>query len=91
MNATEAFDKIVAAVKKQENFVPRNYQSIGGMWTVDSWRLGDIGFQLADEGYTDIINHPTVRAYRTFSSTTPPIVFSNGTEEDLIKLAESLT
>lgn len=29
---------LISLVKKEENYIPRNYQTIGGMWTVDDYK-----------------------------------------------------
>lgn len=51
----EAFNKVWDAIRKKENYIPRNYQTVGGMWTVDTWRYDNIIIQLMDEGYTQRI------------------------------------
>ncbi len=36
MTIENMFNEIYRFVRKDENFIPRNYQTIGGGWTVDS-------------------------------------------------------
>lgn len=55
MTPEELFTSIKLLVKTPENYVPRNYETIGGMWTTDTWKLGDVVFLLMDEGYTEVI------------------------------------
>lgn len=50
--------EIICAVKQPEFYVPRDYQTIGGMWTVDTWQKGNIRVQLMDEGYTTVVDAP---------------------------------
>lgn len=46
------FNKIISDVKQNKNFIPRDYQSMGGMWTVETWIKDDFKVQVMDEGYT---------------------------------------
>lgn len=62
------FKQITRVVKRSENYVPRDYQTIGGMWTVDTYKVGDITVQLMDEGYTNKLITPTIEAIETGSS-----------------------
>jgi hypothetical protein len=77
-DVSKNFDKIKNAIKTDENYVPRNFQTIGGMWTVDTWKKDDMIFQLMDEGYTSVIRAPGLKvtdgAYRG-------ITFQEGSEE----------
>lgn len=82
----QAISTIVKAVKTGEHYVPRGYETMGGMWTIDMWRKGDVVVRLLDEGYTTIITAPGLRVVDSGHGT----VFEQGTEEDLIKLAESI-
>ncbi len=55
-NITEnIFNELVAKIKIKENFVPRDYKTIGGMWTVETWQKDDFKVQLMDEGYTLVL------------------------------------
>ena len=78
--------KIVDIVKTVEHYVPRGYKTIGGMWTVDMWRKGNVVVRLLDEGYTTIITAPGLRVVDSGNGT----VFEQGTAEDLEKLAASI-
>jgi hypothetical protein len=77
---------IVNAVKTGEHYVPRGYETIGGMWTIDMWRKDDVVVRLLDEGYTTIITAPGLRVVDSGNGT----VFEQGTAEDLEKLAASI-
>lgn len=87
MDANQAFMAIQHIVKTNANYVPRNYESVGGMWTVDTWKLGEFRVQLEDEGYTMAVFAPglVVRkmAYNGLAVTT-------GTEDDLVDIAYAL-
>ena len=54
MTLTE-FNKIYYDVAKPGNEVLRDYETIGGRWTVDTWKKGDWTAQLMDEGYTAVL------------------------------------
>jgi hypothetical protein len=43
---------LVDFVKKREYYVPRNYQTIGGMWTTDTYERDCVLVQVMDEGYS---------------------------------------
>ena len=56
MTDMEIYKKVYDVLRREENYVPRDYQTIGGMWTVDTWRKGDVTLRIMDEGYTIIIS-----------------------------------
>lgn len=66
----QAIKEIVQEVKKEENYIPRNYQTIGGMWTVDTWKKDGVTVQVMDEGYTT----------KVFSDSFEVIIGYNGKE-----------
>ena len=47
------------------NYQPRDYQTISGMWTVDTWQDNGIVAQLMDEGWTQVIRAPGLIAVMT--------------------------
>ena len=53
MNALEMINQVKMIVKKDGNYINRDYKTIGGCWTVDTWMYNEVWFQLMDEGYTD--------------------------------------
>lgn len=61
-----AFKSVEAAIRKPENYVPRNYQTVGGMWTVDTWELGETTFQLMDEGYTSRLHSADLEVFEQY-------------------------
>lgn len=34
----ERIKELIQAVKQDQYYVPRDYKSMGGMWTVDTWK-----------------------------------------------------
>lgn len=61
----QEFNEKYAEVAKRENYVPRNYETIGGMWTADTYKLNHWTARLEDEGYTKIlIDHANKKMYR---------------------------
>lgn len=79
--------ELIERVKTPENYVPRDYQTIGGMWTVDTWRLGDITVQLMDEGYTTVIRAPELEVVDGYHG----IEYKQGSEADVQTLLYWLT
>lgn len=77
------FSTIREKVKQPENYVPRDYQTIGGMWTVDTWLYEDTKVQVADEGYTTIISTDKVIVREDYKN---DILFDKGGEEELSQL-----
>ena len=57
-----ALHKLVKAVKQPEYYVPRDYKTIGGMWTVDTWQRGAVQVRLMDEGWTTAVDGPGLSA-----------------------------
>lgn len=45
------FDFVTNELRQSIYYVPRNYQTIGGMWTVDTYRYDDITLQIMEEGW----------------------------------------
>jgi hypothetical protein len=81
------FNEVLAAIKKPEYFIPRNYQSIGGMWTVDTWQMGDVSIQLMDEGYTTVLQTTGLRVVSGFNGENY-LHIEKGTPEALADLAK---
>ena len=48
-------NELINELKKTENYVPRDYKTIGGMWTTDTWQKNGVKLQVMDEGYTKVI------------------------------------
>lgn len=51
------FNEIYNKIKQPENYVKRPYQTIGGMWTVDTWATPEWRAQSMDEGYTHVLTN----------------------------------
>ena len=80
------FDTIFSSVAQKENYVPRNYKTIGGMWTLDTWEKNGIKVQLMYEGYTrKIISDCVEVTFNEFNG----MVFYKGNEQDLEKISSS--
>lgn len=63
-------DTLTKMVKQSEFYVPRQYQTIGGMWTTDTWQRGDVKVQVMDEGYTTVITAPGLYVVSGYNSNT---------------------
>lgn len=81
---TILFSQIFEQIRTEENYTPRNYKTMGGMWTVDTWKSGDTTIQLMDEGYTRRILTNVLDIYDTVNK----IEFKKGNEKDLEQLFE---
>ncbi|RST57648.1 hypothetical protein D5F11_021550 [Siminovitchia terrae] len=46
------FNQIEKMVRQSAHYVPRNYKTVGGMWTVDTYKKGNVTLQIMDEGWT---------------------------------------
>lgn len=49
------FGKLFNYVKCKGSRVERDYGTVGGIWTVNTWKLNNIIVNVMDEGYTDRI------------------------------------
>lgn len=87
MEPVQAFNIIYEKVKLPENYVPRQHETIGGMWTVDRWRLGDIEVELQDEEWTRVVRVPGASAVMCGHQTVPSVT---GETEALLRAAAAL-
>lgn len=54
--AHSIFFELKNQLKQKNNYIPRNYQTIGGMWTTETWKNDNLRLQVMDEGYTTDIS-----------------------------------
>lgn len=87
MTPVQQLEAIFAYVRKNGTYVERDYKTIGGMWTVDTWILNDIKVQLMDEGSTQAVIAEGLNAYSTCGR---PVNYSRGTEVEIAAIYESL-
>lgn len=55
MSNEQKIAEIFSMFRSKGHVVPRDYQTIGGMWTVDTYahdEIADVKVQLMDEGWT---------------------------------------
>ncbi len=83
-----AVKEIISLVKTKDNYVPRDYQTIGGMWTVDTWKIKDITVKLMDEGYTTVLESPTLKVVTGYNGK-EYCNFEVGSEEEAEKILKS--
>jgi len=81
-----AFIEIFSNIRYDENYVPRDFQTIGGMWTVDTWQKNGITIQLEDEGYTKAILTDNLQVRLNYDNS---LRFSKGSVEDLLILHDN--
>lgn len=85
----DSFTRVKSIIKKEENYVERKSETIGGMWTVESWKKDDIIFSIMDEGYTErIYIKDTLEVIKRYDNR---LVFKLGTYENLVELVERLS
>jgi len=85
------FNKIFSTItSNKENYIPRDYQTIGGMWTADTYKFNGIICRIEDEGCSRTIIHTegetnTVlcKAYQFYDKA---VRIDVGTEQDLENL-----
>lgn len=87
MRLRTSFDSIWQLVKRSNCFVPPQHNTIGGMWSVDTWTMGDVTIQLMDEGWTRRIITPSFIAVQSGNR---EVEMTNGTPEDVVLLAAIL-
>jgi hypothetical protein len=87
----QLFCQIESIVKRSENYVPRNYQTIGGMWTVDTYRKGEVTYRTMDEGYTGVIRAENVEVVNGWKDGKPTIWFKCGGVKELQTVYERLS
>lgn len=91
MTEDQAFSKVYSTVKQTKNYIPRNYQTVGGFWTVDTYAIevngSKVTAQSMDEGYTDKIISEKVVAFRFCNG---KIDYMKGNLADLIELAGAI-
>lgn len=80
------FDIITNTVRQTIYYVPRNYETIGGRWTVDTYKAGNVKVQIMDEGWTIKLTSPGIEAIDSGGN----FKVEKGTVEDFRKLARSL-
>lgn len=81
--------ELIQKIRKEEFYVPRDYKTIGGGWTVDTWKRGDIMVQVMDEGYTTVIRAPGLRIVTGYNGE-EYTRFEEGTEADSVELLKEL-
>lgn len=59
-------NELIAEVKQEAYYVPRDYQTLGGGWTVDSYKRGEVTVQVMDEGYTTVVTAPGLRVIKGY-------------------------
>ena len=82
----ELFYSIIKLVKTKQNYIPRNYQTVGGIWTVDTYKLDDTTVRVMDDGYTLTLVSPNISAVDTAGK----FKLQKGTEKDLKELYKRL-
>jgi hypothetical protein len=80
----EAFERIVRAVRHKDHYVPRDFRTIGGMWTVDTWHRSGVTVQLMDEGWTTRILAPGLDVSQSGTS----LEYREGDPDVLARLAD---
>ncbi len=80
MTPTEQLEAIFQIVRTHGEYIERDHKTMGGMWTVDTWVLGDIRVQLMDEGSTQAVLSDNFNAYSTYGR---EVTFIRGGAQEL--------
>ncbi len=98
LDVREAFTAIWSQVCAGENYVPRDYQTIGGMWTVDTWKAiidgVEVTAQQMDEGWTMRLIFPFGTATRDFKNhvtVSPTLGTAEQVQLKIVNLGEALS
>lgn len=85
----EVFEALVRIIKQPGNYKPRGYQSIGGMWTVDTWIKDSFTYRVMDEGWSCeiIFDNKKVHVYLGISAT---LNYDNCTEQEFVNFAKGI-
>lgn len=78
------FQHVENIVRQTIYYVPRNYKTVGGMWTVDTYKKGSITLQVMDEGWTVRIFTDKVKATDYGGN----FKIEQGTLDDFLELLE---
>lgn len=84
MELRHIFLTVYQSVKQDVNYVPRQYQTIGGAWTRDTWKAGHWTVYMEDEGYTRGLQYHNAQGDMILNVTTTMArepVFHVGSEE----------
>jgi hypothetical protein len=73
---------LINMVKTPEFHEPRDYQTIGAGWTVDTWCREQVTIQLMDEGYTTVISAPGLKVTAGYNGK-EYVRFDQGGEADI--------
>jgi hypothetical protein len=82
----EHFDNLIGLIKQDEFYVPREYQTIGGMWTIDTWERDGVRYQLMDEGYTQVITADNLKVVEGYIDGEIHIKYEKGNEQMIKEL-----
>src|SRR5690554_1296274 len=82
--ANEAFNQI--RIKLRQHYVPRDYQTIGGMWTTDTYKHNGVTLHVSSEGYENRIFSESVDAVQIYRNSGEELTFKKGNVEELLKI-----
>lgn len=86
----EHFNILISLIKRDEFYVPREYQTIGGFWTVDTWERKGVKYQLMDEGYTQVITADGLEVVEGYLGGEIGIEYKKGNEQIVKNLITKL-
>lgn len=84
MTLEQDFQYVWSKLRQDANFKPRDYQTIGGGWTTDTWEEQGVRALLQDEGYTRVIVLPGV--FSAYQTADRPVQITQGKETDFYEL-----
>jgi len=62
MENCKYLQELIMRVRQECNYIEKPYKSIGGMWATYDYKKGELHIQVQDEGYTNLVMAPGLRA-----------------------------
>ena len=81
-------DALIKAIRQPEFYVPRDYQTMGGMWTVDTWQRGDVTVRVMDEDYTTTVDAPGLKVVTGYNGK-EYTRYDQGDEQQVLTILDS--
>ena len=84
------FEQLKSCLMTDEYYSPRNYKSIGGGWTTDTWKNNEAILRIMDEGYSSSITFGESSQVFVGFNGKDYIKFYNCSSEEFTKFANKL-
>lgn len=77
------FNDTVNVLRDRKYYVPRDYQTIGGMWTTDTYKHNGVTLQVMSEGYELRILSEGLDIIKTTTNFSEELTFKKGSKSNL--------